>query len=77
MLIYKSVSDLNLAIMHLRHIKEKGKFLMRAKQTIKKFDPVKLIQPLKLMSLGYTIVTFRSETLLYMSTPQPCIPEFS
>ena len=39
---------------------------MRAKRTIKKFDPVKLVLPLKFMFLGCV----RSETLLYISTPQ-------
>ena len=49
--------------------KLKGKFLTCAKRTIKKFDPVKVVLPLKFMSLGCTMVTIRSETLLYMSTP--------
>ena len=43
---------------------------MCAKRTIKKFDQVKVVMPLKFMSLGCTMVTLRSETLLYMSTPQ-------
>ena len=34
---------------------------------IKKFDPKKLLVPLKFMSLGCTLVT---EKLLHMSTPQ-------
>ena len=44
--------------------------MTRAKQTKKKFDPIKVVLSLKFMSLGYTMVTLRSETLLYMSTPQ-------
>ena len=43
---------------------------MRAKRTEKKFDPVKVVLPLKFMSLGCPMVTLKSETLLYMSTPQ-------
>ena len=43
---------------------------MRAKRTIVKFDPEKVVLPLKIMSLGYTMVTLKSERLLYMSTPQ-------
>ena len=49
--------------------KLKGKFLTRVKRTIKKFDPVRVILSMKFMSLGYTMVTLRSEALLYMSTP--------
>ena len=37
---------------------------------MKKFDLIKLILPMKFMSLGCTMVTLRSETLLFMSTPQ-------
>ena len=37
---------------------------------MKKFDLIKLVLPLKFMSLGCTMVTLRAETLLYMSTPQ-------
>ena len=44
-------------------------FLTCAKQTAKKFDPVEVVLLLKSMSLGCTMVTLRSETLLYMSTP--------
>ena len=43
---------------------------MRAKPTMKKFDPIKVVLPLKFMSLGCTMVTIGSETLWYMSTPQ-------
>ena len=43
---------------------------MCAKRTIKKFDPVKVVLPLKFMSFGCTMVTIRSKTLLYMSKPQ-------
>ena len=35
---------------------------------MKKFDLIKPVLRLKFMSLGYTMVTLRSETLLYMST---------
>ena len=35
-----------------------------------KFDQVKSVLPLKFMFLDCTIVTLRSEALLYMSTPQ-------
>ena len=41
---------------------------MRAKRTIKKFDKVKVVLPLKFMSLRCTMVTLRSETLLYINT---------
>ena len=44
---------------------------MHAKQTMKKFDPIKIVLPLKFMSLGCTMVTLGSETLFFMSTPQP------
>ena len=47
---------------------------MRAQRTIKKFDPEKLVLLLKFMSLGCTLVNLRSETLLYMITPQPVTP---
>ena len=43
--------------------------MTRAKQTIKKFDPIKVVV-LRFMSLGCTMVTVGSETLLFMSTPQ-------
>ena len=43
---------------------------MRAKRTIVKFDPEKVVLPLKIMSLGYIMVTLKSERLSYMSTPQ-------
>ena len=36
---------------------------------MKKFDLIKLVLPLKFMSLGCTTATLRSETLKYMSTP--------
>ena len=39
-------------------------------KTMKKFDPVKMVLPLNFISLGCSIVTIRSETLLYMSSPQ-------
>ena len=41
-----------------------------AKLTKKKFEPIKEVLALKFRSLGCTVVTLRSETLLYMSTPQ-------
>ena len=50
--------------------KLKGKFLTCAKRTIHKFDPIKVVLPLKFKSLGCTMVTLRSETLLYIRTPQ-------
>ena len=37
---------------------------------------MKVVLPLKFMSLGCTMVTIRSETLLYMSTPQYYTPFF-
>ena len=47
----------------------KGKSLfVCAKRTIKNFDEVKVVLPVIFMSLGYTIVTLRSETLLYINT---------
>ena len=36
---------------------------MHAKRTIKKFDQIKEVLTIKFMSLGYTMVTLRSETL--------------
>ena len=44
--------------------------MWRAKRTTKKFDPVKIVLPLKFKSLGCPMLTLRTETLLYMSTPQ-------
>ena len=43
---------------------------MCAKQIKKKFDQAKVVLPLKFMSLGCIMVTLRSETLLFVSTPQ-------
>ena len=49
--------------MHTPNTKKlKGKFLTRAKQTIKKFDPIKVVLPLKFMSLGCQ-VRFRLEKI--------------
>ena len=45
-------------------------FLTHAKRVIKNFDQIKVILPLKFRSLGCAMVTLRSETLSYMSTPQ-------
>ena len=42
---------------------------MCAKRTIQKFDQTKVVLPIKFMSLDCIIVTLRSETLLYLSTP--------
>ena len=39
-----------------------------AKRTKKNFDQVKVVLPMIFMSLGYTMVTLRSETLLYINT---------
>ena len=47
--------------------------MTRAKQTAKKFDLTKVVLLLKSMSLGCTMVTSRSETLLYMSTPHSLV----
>ena len=105
-LIYKSVSDLNVTIVQPRNMNIKGKttfiwshFLLfvlyapktvslislyskkkhwkiqdikgtvfgYAKQKIKKFDQMKVILPIKFMSLGCTMVTLRSVTLLYIN----------
>ena len=41
------------------------------KRMIKKLDHIKVILLMKCMSLGCSMVTLRSEILLYMSTPQP------
>ena len=38
---------------------------------MKKFDLVKVVLLMKFMSFGYTIVTLRSETLLYINTSYP------
>ena len=42
---------------------------MCARRVIKKFDQIKVVLPMKFMSLGYTIVTISSEILLYIITP--------
>jgi len=39
-----------------------------AKRTIKNFDQVKVVLPMIFMSFGCTMVTLRSEKLLYMNT---------
>ena len=48
------------------HKKVKGKVFDPCKTN----ERVKAVFPLKFMSLGCTIVIFRSKTLLYVSTPQ-------
>ena len=45
--------------------------MKRAKQTVKNFDQVKVILPMIFMSLGFTMVILRSETLLYINTSYP------
>ena len=40
-----------------------------AKRTVTKFDLTKAVLPMKLSSPGCPMVTLKSETLLYMSTP--------
>ena len=45
-------------------------FLVCAKRTETKFDLTKAVLPMKLSSPGCTVVTLKSETLLYMSTPE-------
>ena len=45
-------------------------FLVCAKRTETKFDLTKAVLPMKLSSLGCTMVTLKSETLLYLSTPE-------
>ena len=46
-------------------------FLACAKRTAKIFDPVKAVLSMKLLSPGCTLVTLRSETKWYISTPDP------
>ena len=41
---------------------------MCAKRTEKNFDQVKVVLPIIFMSLGCTMVTLRSEKLLYINT---------
>ena len=50
--------------------KLKEKFMTHAKRIIKKFDPIHVVLPLNFIFPGCILVTFRSEKLLYMSTPQ-------
>ena len=45
---------------------------MCAKRTRKKFDQMKVVLLMKFMSLGCTMVTLRSETLLYINTSYSC-----
>ena len=59
--VFCSVSFVNIK-------KFKGKLLMRAEKTIKKFDQVKVVLPMKFIPLGCIMVTLRSETLLYINT---------
>ena len=46
------------------------KFFARAKRTAKIFDPVEAVFSMKLLSPGCTLVTLRSVTKWYMSTPE-------
>ena len=46
-------------------------FFARAKRTEKIFDPVGAVLSMKLLSPGCTLVTLRSETKWYISTPDP------
>ena len=42
-----------------------------AKRTKKNFDPITVVLPIIFMTLGYTMVTLRSKTLLYINTSYP------
>ena len=46
---------------------------MCAKRTKKNFGQIKEVWPMKFMCLGYTMVTLRSETLLYINTSQAVV----
>ena len=45
-------------------------FFACAKQMETKFDMAKVVLPMKSSSLGCTMATLKSKTLLYMSTPE-------
>ena len=49
---------------------KRDQFLVCAKRTVTKFDLTKAVLPMKLSSPGCPMVTLKSETLLYMSTPE-------
>ena len=49
---------------------KRDQFLVCAKRTETKFDLTKAVLPMKLSSPGCPMVTIKSETLLYMSTPE-------
>ena len=56
----------------LKEIEEiNGKFLALKKMKQTNFDLVKAVLPIKPISLGCSPVTRQSETVLYMSTPEP------
>ena len=47
------------------------KFLMSAKRMMITFDQIKAVLSMKFVCLGCTMVTLRSEKLLYMNTTEP------
>ena len=57
---------------------KRDQFLVCAKRTVAKSDLTRAVLPMKLSPPGCTMVTFKLETLLYMSTPEgPISEEFS
>ena len=54
----------------------KEQFLACAKRTAKIFDPVEAVLSMKLLSPGCSLVTSRSETKWYISTPERIIRGF-
>ena len=48
---------------------KRDQFLVCAKRTVTKFDLTKAVLAMKLSSPGCPMVTLKSETFLYMSTP--------
>ena len=59
---------LSISFQNTKKLKEK--VLTLAKRSTKKFDLVRVVLLMKFMSLGCTMVTLRSKTLLYVSTSQ-------
>ena len=55
---------------------ERDQFLVCAKRTVTKFDLTKAVLPMKLSPPGWPMVTIKSRTLLYLSTPDWVIIPF-
>ena len=62
--MYKIVFDLNVFIV------QSGNMNFMGRTTIKKFDPTKVVLPMKFMFLGCIIVIWKSDTLLHINTLQ-------